>query len=135
MRDIEADNAAIISALESRLDRSLTPLERLTMCNIPERGDLLQTLGIDRLDVPKLGDGGGFAIERTGMLYGYQVEKVSDEPGKLAYYLHGPKVTYRLMRCMTHHHVLYVLNSKGNICNIKGNYKFADDSGRLRSVS
>ena len=67
-------------------------------------------------------------------LFGYKIEFVSKERGKLAYLLHGPKVSYRLMR-RVESDTMYALNSHFNICNIRGNYNFADDQGKgLRPI-
>ena len=63
-------------------------------------------------------------------ILGYKIEKISDEPNKIAYKLHGPRVTYTLMR-NAKGDVLYALNSKFNICAIRGNYHFTDIEGYL----
>jgi hypothetical protein len=69
--------------------------------------------------------------ENTEFL-GYIVESVeSDAPGKVAYKLHGPRVTYTLIRMMRHPSNLFALNSRGNVCGIKGNYSFTDRRGVL----
>jgi hypothetical protein len=63
-------------------------------------------------------------------IFGYKIEFISYEPNKVAYRLHGPKVTYTLMR-NSKGDVLYALNSKMNVCGIKGNYHFTDINGYL----
>jgi hypothetical protein len=68
-------------------------------------------------------------------IFGYAVEKVSDEPGKVAYHLYGKKAVYRLVRNVNHPHIMYALNTNGNICGIKGNYTFSDESGDLLAVN
>ena len=66
-------------------------------------------------------------------ILGYVIEKVSSEPNKVNYRLHGQQVTYYLVR-RANGKTLYALNSHGNICGIKGNYNFSDETGVLTCV-
>ena len=66
-------------------------------------------------------------------IFGYVIEKVSSEPNKVNYNLHGHQVIYRLVRT-ANGKTLYALNSHGNICGIKGNYHFSDETGVLTCV-
>jgi hypothetical protein len=65
---------------------------------------------------------------------GYVVERMSNDPGKVGYKLHGPRATYTLIRQMTHTENLFAINSNGNICGVKGNYTFTDRRGMLEVV-
>jgi hypothetical protein len=65
---------------------------------------------------------------------GYTVEKIGNEPNKVGYLLHGKRVTYTLMRCVDRPHQMYALNSKYNICAIKGNHHFSDEGGEIKCV-
>lgn len=127
------DQELTIKAIEAAIGRPLSAAERLQACNAC--GDLLTTLNIDRLAVPREGGHGGFFRERTGRLFGYDVEKHADPASPIGYYLHGPRVTYKLMRRVGRPSSLYVLNSKGHVSNIKGNYNFSDESGTLRAMT
>ncbi len=53
----------------------------------------------------------------------------------VAYLLKGKKVTYRLVRNSFRPNVMYVVNSKDNICGLKGNYTFDDKDGDLNVYS
>jgi hypothetical protein len=70
-------------------------------------------------------------------LLGYQVEKLQPEQKdgagqSIAYILHGKKVDYKLIRYANDpSNRMYAVNSKGNICGIKGNYTFTDADGSL----
>ena len=65
----------------------------------------------------------------------YKIEKVIDRGKDLGYLLHGPKVTYSLMRSRENKEMLYPLNSRFHTCSIKGNYWFTDKKGYLEAVS
>jgi hypothetical protein len=60
---------------------------------------------------------------------GYKVEKVDAN----TYKLHGKRTTYTLTR-LIHSGFLVASNSKGNQCNIKGNYTFCDCQGTIECV-
>ena len=65
----------------------------------------------------------------------YEIEKAKDEKKEgFAYLLHGPKVTYTLVR-VRDGQSMYPLNSRLNTCSIKGNYWFSDKTGELRAMS
>ena len=65
-------------------------------------------------------------------LLGYTVENLHQpEGGKAAYKLHGPRATYTLMRQMNDTTLMFALNSRYNICDVKGNYAFTDRTGEL----
>ena len=74
-------------------------------------------------------------VDKPGEFFGYRVEKISDERGKVNYYLHGPRAIYRLIRHSNGSaDTLYAINTHGNICGIKGNYNFSDESGELHCI-
>lgn len=68
-------------------------------------------------------------LVKMTQLLGYTVEKT-----ERGYILHGKKVDYTLMRNQWRPWFLYALNSRGNVCGIKGNYHFSDKDGQLRPV-
>ena len=100
-------------------------------------GDTEQCASFKRfLDTYDLGDGHDES-DLDATLLGYAVESL-DSPRvrkMTAYKLHGPRVTYTLMREVNRPHLLYALNSHGNVCAIKGNYRFSDETGTLRTVN
>ena len=52
----------------------------------------------------------------------------------LGYVLTGKRgATYGLMRYAKTPHLMYVVSSIGNVCGLKGNYTFTDESGELRA--
>lgn len=65
----------------------------------------------------------------------YKIEKV-ERNGKIdGYLLHGPRVTYSLLKTANHPHLMYAVNSRFNICSIKGNYTFSDEGGQVKAIS
>jgi len=71
-------------------------------------------------------------------IFGYQVKKNEDPNLKyflseVAYLLIGKRgATYQLVRHVNQPSRMYVVNSKGNICGLKGNYSFSDKNGDLK---
>ena len=77
------------------------------------------------------------AKENTMKIFGYEIERVmvaGTGSHKIAYLLHGPRVTYKLAWSDSGK-TLYAINSKGNICGIKGNYNFTVKEGRLAVIN
>jgi hypothetical protein len=73
---------------------------------------------------------------------GYEVEPVAEPAVRvpkvhyIGYFLRGKRgAFYALMRYPLQPHLMYVVNSKGNVCGVKGNYTFTDEGGALRARS
>jgi len=71
----------------------------------------------------------------TTTILGLTIDPASHTPGTVGYYLHGPRATYRLVRQMTHPEIMFVLNSNGKVCGVRGNYTFSDRDGELKVVN
>lgn len=73
--------------------------------------------------------------KRVTFCLGYEVQRVGTGAGKVNYHLVGKRATYRLVRSMNVPEYLHVINSRGNITSVRGNYTFTDKSGTLTAVS
>jgi len=71
-------------------------------------------------------------IQKTFL--GYDVEKLSNAYTKAAYKLHSNRTTYTLWRNINDDHLMFVVNGKGRVCNIKDYKSFSDKDGILKAV-
>lgn len=78
------------------------------------------------------------AMSPETIIMGYRVEKVdsSECQGFVAYRLHGKRgAVYSLVRNHYHPHQMFIVNRNMNVCSVKGNYWFSDESGELVAIS
>lgn len=68
------------------------------------------------------------------ILGSYEVRRIGFSANMPNYHLFGPRAEYRLVRHGKSFN-LYVINRQGNVCSLKGNYTFSDESGTLVAVS
>jgi len=72
-------------------------------------------------------------------LLGYEVKKIEETDAYVqsatCYHLIGKRATYRLVRSYNAPQYLHAINSRGNICAIKGNSTFSDIDGTLIAIS